>query len=170
MQLRSLTPSATLNKAKRSFCSREAFIDKAKRLNDCQALLGAFVSVGRFDACLEEAGMTVTEISSDGTATCELFVSDTLTNNYGTLHGGAIATLVDVVGTIALLGRDPTRAGVTIEMNQTFMSAARPGDKAVILGSVLKYGGRLGFTQVDLRLGSPTGALLATGRHTKMFT
>lgn len=113
--------------------------------------------------------MAITDISETG-AVCEVVVSEALTNNYGTLHGGVIATLVDVVGTIALLGRDPRRAGVSIEMNQTFMSAARPGDRIVALGSVLKYGGRLGFTHVDLRRDSASGLLLASGRHTKMFT
>lgn len=113
--------------------------------------------------------MVVTGISETG-AVCEVVVSEALTNNYGTLHGGVIATLVDVVGTIALLGRDPRRAGVSIEMNQTFMSAARPGDRIVAIGTVLKYGGRLGFTHVDLRRDSASGTLLASGRHTKMFT
>jgi acyl-coenzyme A thioesterase 13 len=155
----------------RLFCSTrgEAFIDKAKRLNDSKALLGPFVSAGRFDACLETAGMIITDISEAG-AVCEVVVSKALTNNYGTLHGGVIAMLVDVVGTIALLGRDPSRAGVSIDMNQTFMSAARPGDRIVALGSVVKYGGRLGFTHVELRRGSASGPLLASGRHTKMFT
>ena len=45
-------------------------------------------------------------------------------NGYGALHGGAISTIVDVVGTLALLSKDPSRAGVSIEMNQSFCAAA----------------------------------------------
>ena len=38
---------------------------------------------------------------------------------------GAIATLIDVVGTLALLTKDPKRAGVSVEMNISYMSAAK---------------------------------------------
>eukprot|EP00967_Tisochrysis_lutea_P020228 scaffold23061_cov37-Tisochrysis_lutea.AAC.1 len=147
----------------------ESFIERARRSNDATVLLGQFSSAGHFDACLQTAGMMVTDMSENG-ATCELVVTDALVNNYGTLHGGVIATIVDVVGTLALLGRDPSRAGISVEMNQTFMAAAHPGDTIVALGTVLKYGRRLGFTRVDLRRGNASGALLATGRHTKMFS
>ena len=166
-----------------------SFIARAKAASSARALLGPFESVGVFDSCLE--GMNVLSIG-DGCVTCEMVVRNELCNNYGTLHGGAISTAVDVVGTLALLSKDPSRAGVSIEMNQTFCSAAKLGETIVLLGSTLRYGKTLGFTEVELRVPSEgvldssagllserpveamralraDGRLVATGRHTKMF-
>ena len=77
----------------------------ARQARDASVLLGAFKSSGvRFDNVLEAARLECTAVS-DGAVTCELTVVEPLTNNYGTLHGGAISTLVDVVGTLALLAK-----------------------------------------------------------------
>lgn len=84
---------------------------------------------------------------------------------FGTLHGGATCTLIDVVGTLALLSLDKARPGVSVELNSSFVAAARGGETVKVVGTVLKTGKRLGFTQVDI-LGSD-GRLCATGRHTK---
>ena len=165
----------------RNKCS---FIGLAQQAKSASALLGPFTSVGRFDKCLEDAGLNCIEIGPEAVI-CELVVSEQLANNFGTLHGGALATLVDVVGTMALLGRDPLRPGVSVEMNQSFCSAAHIGDRLSIRGSVLRYGRTLGFTQVEASLAAkkaeperesawasetPTaGRLVALGRHTKMF-
>ena len=166
-----------------------SFIARAKAASSARVLLGPFESVGVFDACLE--GMNILSIG-EGCVTCEIVVCNELCNNYGTLHGGAISTAVDVVGTLALLSKDPSRAGVSIEMNQTFCSAAKLGEKIVLLGSTLRYGKTLGFTEVMLRVPSEgvldntaellserpaeamralqaDGRLVAIGRHTKMF-
>jgi len=72
-------------------------------------------------------------------------------NCAGALHGGAISTIVDVVGTLALLSKDPSRAGVSIEMNQSFCAAAKAGERIALFGSVLRYGRSLGFTEVRIR-------------------
>ena len=81
------------------------------------------------------------------------------------------ASVVDVVGTLALLGRDPTRPGVSVEMNQSFCTAAACGEALSITGSVLRYGKTLGFTEVNIRVAGDQepGRLVATGRHTKYF-
>ena len=79
------------------------------------------------------------------------------------------ALLVDVVGTLALLGRDPTRPGVSVEMNQSFLAAAREGERLTIAGTVLKYGRTLGFTEVTISSADKPGRLIAVGRHTKFL-
>ena len=84
---------------------------------------------------------------------------------YGTLHGGATCTIIDIVGTLALLSLDKTRPGVSVELNTSFVAAAQGNERVKVVGSVLKTGKRLGFTQVDI-FGSD-GRLCATGRHTK---
>ena len=83
-----------------------------------------------------------------------------------TLHGGAVSTLVDVVGTLALIAHDPTRAGVSLEMNTSFLAAAQAGDELIATGRVLKAGRSIGFTEVEVRRKSDH-RLIATGRHTK---
>ncbi len=45
----------------------------------------------------------------EGKVTCSLVVDSTVCNSYGTLHGGASATLVDIAGTISLLTLNPQK-------------------------------------------------------------
>jgi acyl-coenzyme A thioesterase 13 len=141
----------------------QSFIARVKT-HGVNSILGLFLSSGtRFDRCLE--GMRVTAIRQ-GHVTAELEVTDALQNSYATLHGGAIATIVDVVGTMALLTMDPLRAGVSVDLNVTYLAAAKAGESIVAHGTVLKTGKKLGFAQVDIRR-KADGKLLATGRHTK---
>jgi acyl-coenzyme A thioesterase 13 len=140
------------------------FIARAQALGSA-SLLGRFSSTHRFDSCFD--GMQVTRIdSSTGEAECELTVDHRHENSYGTLHGGAITSLVDIVGTMALLAKDHKRGGVSVDLNVSFVKAAKTGDTVRIRGRVLKLGKTLGFTQVDV-LAADGVTLLATGRHTK---
>ena len=52
---------------------------------------------------------------------------------------------------MALLAHDPSKAGVSIEMNQTFCAAAKVGERLVLSGRTLRYGHSLGFTEVEVR-------------------
>ena len=147
-------------------CSQpiESFIALAKR-SGAQALANKpFPASDRFDSAL--AGMHVGDLSSDGRAECHLTVEPAVQNSYATLHGGAVSTLVDVLGTLALIGVDHTRAGVSLEMNVSFLAAAKAGDELVATGRVLKAGRSIGFTEVEIRRKSDD-RLIATGRHTK---
>ena len=51
-----------------------------------------------------------------GEVEATLTVNSRVENSYGTLHGGAISTLVDVIGTLALLAKDHKRGGVSVRM------------------------------------------------------
>ncbi|CAK0824628.1 unnamed protein product [Prorocentrum cordatum] len=117
-----------------------------------EALLGPFRSSGKFDALLR-GNMECTSVG-DGEVTCAVTVTPALQNNWGTMHGGASATLVDVLGTMALLARDPQRAGVSVEMSQTFLAPARGGETVIASGKVVKYGRSLGFTEVKITDGT----------------
>eukprot|EP00047_Mylnosiga_fluctuans_P006453 m.246978 g.246978 ORF g.246978 m.246978 type:complete len:179 (+) comp15251_c0_seq1:1-537(+) len=138
------------------------FIEKAKVMG-ANALLGTFTHREGFDRCLKNLEVTHVE---DGKVTATMPVDDSVTNFYGTLHGGATSTIVDVVGTMALLTLDATRPGVSVDLNVSFASAAKKGSTLHIEGRVLKTGNTLGFTQVDILA---DGKLIATGRHTKAF-
>ena len=56
-------------------------------------------------------------------------LSKALENAYNTLHGGAICTIVDVVGTMAILSLDVTKPGVSVDLNVSFVSAAKSGEQ-----------------------------------------
>ena len=118
----------------------------------------------RYDAAF--SGLTVTAISP-GIVHATLPVTESLGNSYGTLHGGATATLIDIVGTLACLSVDPTRPGVSVNMTQAYMRAARIGETLFVTGRCLKSGKTLAFTEIEVRSTSHTGPLVATGTHTK---
>jgi acyl-coenzyme A thioesterase 13 len=99
--------------------------------------------------------------NADTTFCCCLYVC----HLGGTLHGGAVATLVDVLGSLALLAKDHTRGGVSVELNVSYLLAVKAGERVYCKGRVVKLGKALGFTQIDLY--NQNGKLAATGRHTK---
>lgn len=119
-----LGPRLALRPLRRSASS---FIDAARE-RGVEALKGPFVTSGtRFDTTLK--GMECVSLDSDkGNVVCELEVTESLSNAFGTLHGGATSTLVDVAGTMALLALDPTRPGVSVELSTTFLAAAKVGE------------------------------------------
>ena len=83
-----------------------------------------------FDGALQ--GTELTDVG-DGTVTATLTVQQPVQNMVGTLHGGAIATLVDVVGTVAIMSADQDgRPGVTTDLNVSYFAAGKPGDHVTI--------------------------------------
>ena len=90
-------------------------------------------------------------------------------NGYGKLHGGIICTIVDLIGTFAILSSqnfDSLEPGVSTDLNVSFMNGADLGDELRVESTVLKQGRTLAFAQVDIRDKS-SGKLIAQGRHTK---
>lgn len=84
-----------------------------------------------------------------------------------TLHGGAAATLVDVVGTLAILNEDQHhRPGVSTDLNVSWFAPITLGDTAVVEAQVLKTGRSLAFVTVDIRRASDD-TLCVQGRMTK---
>ncbi|XP_063779341.1 acyl-coenzyme A thioesterase 13 isoform X1 [Pseudophryne corroboree] len=104
--------------------------------------------------------------ATPGKIICELKVDEEHTNRGGTLHGGLTATLVDMVSTVALLNTERGAPGVSVDMNITYMNAAKIGESVLITAQVLKQGRTLAFATVDL-VNKETGKLIAQGRHTK---
>ena len=102
-----------------------------------------------------------------GHVVLRLEVTPNLRNFGGTLHGGAAATLVDVVGSIAIITADPDgRFGVSTDLNLSWLAPAPVGESILIDATVLKTGRTLAFVSVDLRR-EFDGALLVQGRMTK---
>jgi uncharacterized protein (TIGR00369 family) len=91
------------------------------------------------------------------------------TNPSGVMHGGVVTTLMDEVlgGAIASVrGMEVMRAAphATVEMNASFLAAARPGDRIVVEGRVLRLGKTVAFGEAEARRGD--GELIAKGRLT----
>ena len=153
--------TANDNEARSS--QKQSFIEKVK-LYGANALLGKFTcKEDRFDHIFK--GLHVTAITK-GTVSAELLIEPSLCNAYSTLHGGAISSLVDIVGTMALLTYDPLRPGVSVELNVSFLRPAKVESVVSVEGRVLKSGKLLGFTEVVI---TQEGSVIAVGRHTKAF-
>ncbi|KAK2921070.1 hypothetical protein Q8A73_000555 [Channa argus] len=101
-----------------------------------------------------------------GKVVCEMRVEEEHTNRGGMLHGGLTATLVDVISTMAIMYTERGAPGVSVDMNITYMNAAKIGEDLLITAQVLKQGRTLAFSTVDLT-SKATGKLIAQGRHTK---
>ncbi|XP_033856858.3 acyl-coenzyme A thioesterase 13 [Acipenser ruthenus] len=135
----------------------------AKSLNCLKQLMRAMVDCPGFDRVLSKVDLVS---ASPGKVVCELKVEEEHTNRGGTLHGGLTATLVDVISTTALLYTERGAPGVSVDMNITYMNAAKIGEDVLITAQVLKQGKTLAFTTVDVT-SKATGKLIAQGRHTK---
>jgi acyl-coenzyme A thioesterase 13 len=113
-------------------------------------------------------GMELLELEG-GKARVRLPVSEAVQNAMGALHGGAVATLVDVVGTLAIMSADrDQRPGVSTDLNVSWFSPALGGSTVLVEATALKSGRTLAFVQVDLRREND-GVLVAQGRMTKFL-
>ena len=116
--------------------------------------------------------MTVERMDSTGHTSCLLPLSSpalpslSFHNSHGRLHGGVHALLVDVVGTLALLARDSSKGGVSVDIQCQYMESVEVTDTLRCVGRVLKLGKRLGFAEVKLYRESD-GKLVASGKHIK---
>jgi acyl-coenzyme A thioesterase 13 len=103
----------------------------------------------------------------DGRVVIRVEVTLDLVNVAKTLHGGAAATLVDIVGTLAIINADrDNRFGVSTDLNVTWLAPIPLGDAAVVDARILKAGRTLAFVTVEIRRESDD-VLCVQGRMTK---
>ncbi|XP_063306564.1 acyl-coenzyme A thioesterase 13 [Pelobates fuscus] len=131
--------------------------------NTLRMVMKTMIDSPGFDRVLQKVELVS---ASPGKVVCELKVEEEHTNRGGTLHGGLTATLVDVISTAALVHTERAAPGVSVDMNITYMNAAKIGDSILITAQVLKQGRSLAFATVDLT-NKVTGKMIAQGRHTK---
>ncbi|KAI5091860.1 acyl-coenzyme A thioesterase 13 isoform X1 [Silurus meridionalis] len=132
-------------------------------INSLRQVMRAMLESPRFDRVLNKVELIS---ASPGKVVCQFKVEEEHTNQGGTLHGGMTATLVDVISTAALLYTERGAPGVSVDMNITYINAAKVGEELLITAQVLKQGRTMGFTTVDLT-NKANGKLIAQGRHTK---
>ena len=103
----------------------------------------------------------------EGYARLSLVLEPHHTNPNGVMHGGVITTMMDsAIGAAlgSLRGAEASRSPhATVEMNASFLASARPGDKIVVEGRVLRLGKSIAFGEAEARRGDE---LIAKGRLT----
>ncbi|EFN54601.1 hypothetical protein CHLNCDRAFT_135083 [Chlorella variabilis] len=107
-----------------------------------------------------------------GRVSAVLPVTPAVSNRYGTLHGGCIATLVDTVGSAALVTASP-KGGVSLNINVNYLSKVATGGRVLIeaqsdVMQVVKVGKTIATIEVYLR-DEASGALVAQGTHVKFI-
>ncbi|KAI9140703.1 HotDog domain-containing protein [Paraphysoderma sedebokerense] len=112
--------------------------------------------------------------ANKGNVICEMIVDETSVNGYGALHGGQIANIIDIVGSLAIIAAGHQTSGVSTDISVSYFSHAPLNSKLILHGKALKLGKSLGFAQVDLYLsetkaGKEDTKLIASGRHTKFL-
>lgn len=105
--------------------------------------------------------------AAPGRVTAELPVTPAVANRYGTLHGGCIATLVDTVGTAALVTVSP-KGGVSLSINVNYLSKAPLGGSVLVEARLVKSGRTIATIDVQIK-DKATGALVAQGTHVKFI-
>ncbi|KAH9258909.1 hypothetical protein BASA81_002973 [Batrachochytrium salamandrivorans] len=99
---------------------------------------------------------------------CSFVVDESCVNLNGSLHGGYSALLIDVVSTFAFIAHDLSKAGVSVDLNSTYLATCQIGDEIKVVAKVLKMGKTLGFSTVDI-IRAKDQVVVCTGRHTKSF-
>ena len=110
------------------------------------------------------AGTTVERVSRDGVV-LRTSLDASRSNFLASMHGGAIASLVDVATTVALVGRGGF-PGASVSLDATYLAGCGPGDAVLAEATVLRAGRTLAFTECVLRR-ERDGAVMARACHVK---
>lgn len=102
---------------------------------------------------------------AEGAVTFKLRMTPALHNFFGSMHGGVIASAVDVATTAAIIsmGAFP---GVSTSLGVSYMAGCGPDDVVRLEPAVLKLGANLAFTECKV-FRDADGALMARGWHVK---
>ena len=94
---------------------------------------------------------------------------ESMYNATGTIHGGAVATLLDTAVGCALLSTLPHGKGlISVEIKVNYLRAVHPsGGVLTATGTVVKSGSRVGFTEAVVT--DERGVLIATASSTLLI-
>lgn len=84
-------------------------------------------------------------------------------NVQGTMHGGALATLVDLVTTVSIIKVTPCRT-TSISLATEFLAPSKPSDELRVETTVKKAGKNIVFTECEIY---NKDKLVCTGSHIK---
>ncbi|KAB8218180.1 esterase [Aspergillus novoparasiticus] len=101
-----------------------------------------------------------------GLVNFELDIQKEHTNRLNILHGGTIASMVDLGGSLAVASRGLFATGVSTDLNVTYLSSGgKVGDKILAEASCDKFGKTLAYTSIKFI--NSNGEIVARGSHTK---
>ncbi|KAH7040971.1 HotDog domain-containing protein [Microdochium trichocladiopsis] len=104
--------------------------------------------------------------ASKGQVDFELEITKDHTNRLKILHGGTIASMVDLGGSLAVASMGLYATGVSTDLNVTYLnSGGKVGDKILATATCEKFGKSLAYTTITFR--NSKGELAARGSHTK---
>ncbi|KAJ0040054.1 hypothetical protein Pint_27555 [Pistacia integerrima] len=106
------------------------------------------------------------DLIEPGRVVCSMKVPSRLLNGGNFLHGGATATLVDLVGSAVIFTTGAPLTGVSVEINVSYLDAAYLDEEIEIEAKTLRVGKAVGVISVEIRK-KKTGKIIAQGRHTK---
>lgn len=96
----------------------------------------------------------------------ELDIHKDHTNRLNILHGGTIASMVDLGGSLAVASMGLFATGVSTDLNVTYLSnGGKVGDTIHATATCDKIGKTLAYTTITFKNGK--GELAARGSHTK---
>ncbi|KAJ4734653.1 Acyl-coenzyme A thioesterase 13 [Rhynchospora pubera] len=96
---------------------------------------------------------------------CSLTVPPRLLNTGKFMHGGATASLVDLVGSAVFYTAGVETRGAPFEMSIAYLDAAFADEEIDIEAKVLRTGKAVGVATVELR--KKNGKIIAHARYTK---
>lgn len=89
------------------------------------------------------------------------------TNRFQSVHGGILATLVDLGGSLAISTTGLFQTGVSVEISTSYMNpGGKVGENLEIRGKLQKIGKTMAFTYVEI-WNVERDHLVARGSHTK---
>ncbi|KAI8945724.1 Thioesterase/thiol ester dehydrase-isomerase [Xylaria longipes] len=133
-----------------------------------RSVLRSFMAESGLEPRLLGAGIRVTQ-AVQGKLDFELDITKDHTNRLGILHGGTIASMVDLGGSLAVASTGLYATGVSTDLNVTYLSSGGPaGNKITATATCDKIGKTLAYTSVTFR--DHKGELAARGSHTKYVT
>ncbi|KAL4965356.1 PaaI family thioesterase [Aspergillus stella-maris] len=101
-----------------------------------------------------------------GTVNFELDIQKEHTNRLNILHGGTIASMVDLGGSLAVASRGLYATGVSTDLNVTYLSSGgKVGDKILAEVTCDRFGKTLAYTSIKFM--NTKGDMFARGSHTK---
>ncbi|KAJ0422560.1 HotDog domain-containing protein [Aspergillus carlsbadensis] len=110
-------------------------------------------------------GLRVTA-ARPGTVNFELNIQKEHTNRLNILHGGTIASMVDLGGSLAVASCGLYATGVSTDLNVTYLSSGgKVGDRILAEVTCDKFGKTLAYTSIRFMNGN--GDVFARGSHTK---
>jgi len=96
----------------------------------------------------------------------ELDIKKEHTNRLNIIHGGTIASMVDLGGSLAVASRGLYATGVSTDINVTYLySGGKIGDTLKAVVTCDKFGKTLAYTSIQFT--NSKGEIAARGSHTK---